>query len=197
MMLRRLSLLILVLMLMDLATASAQSRFRRRLRPRDEEDVKKPPVGMIWVDPAIVVPVGPWTDRTGLGLGLLARADVPMGQALKGRFWATLRTGYIFHLKEGLSQVHSVPMLIGVRYSKEFGPIEVFTGFEFGGLHQIEQREVLDRIDTYSQLSFATGPFIGFRAIGFDVRGGVIFPDVIGSVSDMAVLFTLGYMPAF
>ncbi len=195
--LRRLTLLVLVLMLLELSTATAQTRFKRRLRPKELENQKKPPVGMIWVDPAIVVPVGEWSDRAGLGLGLLARADVPVAQALRGRFWATLRTGYIFHLKEGLSQIHSVPMLVGARYSKEFGSIEVFTGFEFGGLHQIERREVLDRIDTYSGLNFAAGPYIGFRTIGFDVRAGVLFPDVIDNIGDMAVLFTIGYMPKF
>ena len=194
---RRLSLLLLVLLLFSWSMAQAQSTFKRRLRPKELEEEKKPLVGMIWVDPTISVPVGGWAERAGMGLGLLARADVPLGEAWKGNFWATLRTGYIFHLKKNLSQVHSVPMLVGTRYSKVFGAIEVFAGLELGAVHEIERRDILDRIDTYSDLGFASGGYGGFRAIGFDIRAGVLLPDIFGSVSDMAALFTIGYMPKF
>jgi hypothetical protein len=193
--LRHLSILLLLLLFLDVAAAATSSS--RRRRRRGQEEVVKPPTGYIWVDPTIMEPIGPWSDKTGRGLGIVARSDVPVGVVLGGRIWATLRTGYIFHLKEGLSQVHSVPMLVGARYGREFGVIEVSVGLEFGGLHRIERREVLDRVDTYSYLTFATGSYVGFRSIGFDIRAGVLFPDVIGSQENLGLLFTLGYMPAF
>ena len=189
--------LVLIVAILFLNATPTFAQTKRRLRPVQVEEEKTPATATIWVDPTILLPIGDWADVAGLGLGLVARAEVPMKEALKGQIWATLRCGYLFHLKEGLSQIHSVPMLLGSRYGKTFSSIELMFGLEFGGFHRVERKEILDRIDTETELSVAFGSYLGFRALGFDLRAGVFYPDVTKVVSDLGAWFTIGYLPRF
>ncbi len=150
---------------------------------------------------AFVLPVGDWSDFSGIGLGALINADYGI-DAVKG-LQLTGRLGIVHFLGKEIEvlgttidgpTVNMVPLLVGAKYF--FAP-SVYGGLEIGANYIIPE-------EGDSELKFAFTAGLGYMIKDVDLRAFLFLPDLspdgVNSDGDdrsafdfMGIGFTAGY----
>jgi len=149
------------------------------------------------LDGGLDMPTGDWSDGTGIGIGALARFEMPLAPKLA----LTARAGYIQHLGKdvdtgfgsGSSSAAEIPLLGGVRYAFSQQPTSAIYGAAELGL--VVFRVSVD-IDGMSQSNSDTNLGMslggGYRTGKLDLRGALLFPD-LGHAGNLGLMATVGY----
>lgn len=146
------------------------------------------------IDGGSVLPTGDWGDAAGLGLGALARLEMPLAPKLT----LAARLGYFHHLSQenngADSSTSEIPLFGGARYQ--------FSGTETAQIYgAAELGFVISRIsidangqsmsDSDTNLGMSLGG--GYRKGKLDLRANLFFPDV-GELGDaLGLMATVGY----
>src|SRR5438132_5983564 len=99
-----------------------------------DDEAPKPEPKTIGIDGGLAMPTGNWGDGAGIGLGALARLEVP----LQPRLVLTVRAGYIQHLGKdgpmgGSATASEIPLFGGLRYALTQKPgSEIYGAAELG-----------------------------------------------------------------
>jgi hypothetical protein len=157
-----------------------------------EEAVRTKTIG---VDGGVAMPTGGWGDAAGVGIGALARFEMPW----RSKLVITARAGYIHHLSKSLegmfggeasSSTSEIPLFGGMRYA--FTP-KVYGAAELGLVMFRLANEAGGMSQSNSDTNLGMTLGAGYRAGKLDLRGMLLFAD-IGEVGDsMAVMATVGY----
>lgn len=155
--------------------------------------------GAIGVDGAVVVPVGDWSDVSGLGIGALAAGHYDLSPELA----VTGRVGYIHHLSKSVGgsdfSTYEIPILGGIKY--RFGAPDdgLYLGAEAGFVSLGARSEVENPFTgeketvSDSDLEIGLTAGVGYEAGDFDFRGQLFFPS-LDHVDDLiGIMGTVGY----
>ena len=150
----------------------------------------------IGVDGGLALPTGTWGDGAGVGLGALARFEMPLVPKLD----LTARAGVVYHMSKdggangGSAQATEVPFLGGVRYAfsdnrassfylaAEMGLVVSLVSVDFQGMSMSD-----------SKTNFGMTLGAGYRAGKLDLRGGLFLPDLGHAGDAVGLMATVGY----
>ena len=147
--------------------------------------VAEPGARTLGVDGGLAMPTGDWGDAAGVGIGALARFEMP----LQPKLTLTARAGYLQHLSKEAngadSSTSELPLLGGVRYA--FSGDEVTQVYGAAELGFIMSRISIDAggqsmSDSDTNLGMTLGG--GYRTGKLDLRANLLFPDV-GELGDV------------
>ncbi len=148
----------------------------------------------IGIDGGSVLPTGDWGDSAGLGLGALARMEMPLAPKLT----LSARLGYFHHLSKESdgteSSTSEIPLFTGVRYqfsgteaAQLYGAAEL--GFVIARISLENNGQSMSDSDTNLGMSLGGG----YRKGKLDLRANLFFPDV-GELGDaLGLMATVGY----
>lgn len=157
----------------------------------------------IGIDGGLALPTGTWGDGAGVGIGGLARFEMPLQPALV----LTVRAGYIQHLAKdqqstdpfgggttASTTASEIPVLGGVRYAfSKAATSEIYGAAELGFVVARVSVDYMSMSNSDSNTNLGMALAGGYRSGGFDVRAGLFFPD-LGHVGDaMAIMATVGF----
>jgi hypothetical protein len=153
----------------------------------------------IGLDGGLAMPTGDWGDAAGVGIGALARFEMP----LQTKLTFTARAGYIQHLGvdgpdgAGDSSTSEVPLFAGVRYAfsgAEEGSSKQFYGAaELGFVIYRVSIDVNGQSMSNSDTNLGMTLGAGYRTGKLDLRANLFFPDVGEAGDAMALMATIGY----
>jgi opacity protein-like surface antigen len=146
------------------------------------------------IDGGLALPTGDWGDAAGVGIGALARFEMP----LRPKLTLTARAGYLQHLSKENNGADSssseLPLLGGVRYDFSGDDnAQLYGGAELGFIMSRISIDVNGQSmsDSDTNLGMTLGG--GYRTGKLDLRANLLFPDV-GELGDvMGLMATLGY----
>ena len=152
-------------------------------------------------DAGVVIPVGDWSDVTGMGIGAMFRYEYLLSPSLT----ITARVGYLHGLaKDVLGADYSMselPVLAGVRYfvlgSGSLDSKGLYAGMELGfvGIRVRAQAcgwlGCIEANDFETKFGMTVG--VGYEISRFDMNAGVFLPSVADAGDMVGVLLTIGY----
>ncbi len=150
------------------------------------------------IDGGIALPTGDWGDVAGVGLGALARLEMPLSPKLT----LAARLGYLHHTSkegdQGDTSTSEIPLFSGARYTfsggEEEGAAQIYGAAELGlviSRFSVDVEGGESMSDSNTNLGMTLGA--GYRTGKLDLRANLLFPD-IGELGDvMAVMATVGY----
>jgi opacity protein-like surface antigen len=160
--------------------------------PRDEPtpEAKGPETMRLAADFALVLPVGDWSDFSGIGLGALLRFEARVADNVS----ITARLGYIGHLENDGFSTSEIPILFpGVKV--HFG--DVYLGLEAGLLSLGVAVDFDDEFGSFSgsdsemKLGLTFG--LGYVIDKVDLRLQLFAPSVEDFSDLLGIMFNVGY----
>ena len=155
--------------------------------------------GAVGVDGAFVLPVGDWSDVSGIGIGALAAGHYDLSPQLA----ITGRIGYIHHLSKSQGgsdfSTYEIPILGGAKYrfgqpgdglyvGGEVGLVSLGARSEFENPYSGEKESASD-----SDLEIGLTAGVGYEVGDLDFRGQMFFPTIDHLDDFMGVMATVGY----
>lgn len=155
---------------------------------------------LVGVDGGLVLPLGDWSEVSGLGFGALGRFEYAMDSSLS----ATGRVGYITHLKKNDHyKTSELPILAGLRLGLSGQPDGLYVAGEAGLVNFTFQRPVAgavfgnqaggDEVRSDSELKFGITGGAGYRSGDVDGRAGLIIVSVGDLEETFGLMVTVGY----
>lgn len=153
------------------------------------------------VDGELAIPIGNYSDATGLGLGVLLTGEYPVNPVIS----ATGRIGFQAHLSKSVStpfgsadsHVHALPILVGGRYYFQAQPGSsmtsssahqgLFGAAELGLFWLFSGASVNGVSGSSSDLKFGIGAGAGYQMGALSFRG-MIHSHSIGNFGDTLML---------
>jgi hypothetical protein len=155
--------------------------------------------GALGVDGAVVLPIGDWSDISGLGIGALVAGHYDLSPQLA----VTGRVGYIHHLSKSVGgsdfSTYEIPVLGGIKYRLGDPGEGMYLGAEAGLVSLGARAEVENPFtgesesvsDSDIEIGLTAG--VGYETGDFDLRGQVFFPSLDHIDDLIGIMGTVGY----
>lgn len=155
---------------------------------------------LVGVDGGLVLPLGDWSNVSGLGFGALGRFEL----ALDPQLSVTGRVGYITHLEANDSyKTSELPILAGLRYGLSGEPDGLYVAGEAGLVNFTFRQPVAAGVfgttvsegekKSTSELKFGLAAGAGYRSGKIDGRAGIFIVSVGDLEETFGLMATIGY----
>lgn len=155
---------------------------------------------LVGVDGGLVLPLGDWSNVSGLGFGALGRFEL----ALDPQLSVTGRLGYITHLEANDAyKTSELPILAGLRYGLSGEEDGLYVAGEAGLVNFTFRRPVASGVfgttvsegekSSKSEPKFGLTAGAGYRSGKVDGRAGIFIVSVGDLEETFGLMATIGY----